>query len=331
MNDGLYPLKFQTQYKERIWGGRKLESVLHKAIPSDISNCGESWEISAVQDSVSVVSNGFLAGNDLQELIEVYMGELVGDSIYEKFGDEFPLLIKLIDAQDVLSIQVHPDDDTAQRVHHAYGKTEMWYVIDAEDDSYIITGFNREVTREEYLACLSNKSLKSILNIEATKPGDIFYIPSGRVHAIGKGVLLAEIQQTSDITYRIYDWDRVDANKRPRELHTDLAIDVIDFSEAKDSKWTKPDVENRTAELVKCNYFTVNRITLTETVHRDYDLLDSFVVYLCLDGQMEIEYTQGRYETIAMGETVLIPACFSHIVLRPASSCTVLEIYVENV
>ena len=282
MSEGLYPLKFIPQYKERIWGGDNLKKILGKDVPADMARCGESWEISSVEDSVSEVANGYLAGNTLEELIEVYMGDLVGDSIYEKFGVEFPLLIKLIDAQDVLSIQVHPDDEYAEKNHHAYGKTEMWYVISAEENSEIITGFKKDVTREEYLQSLSNGNLKKLLNVEKAKVGDVYYIPAGRVHAIGKGVLLAEIQQTSDITYRIYDWDRVDSNGKPRELHNDLALDVIDFKEVTNAKWTKPDTVNKTAELASCPYFTVTRLTFTDTIKRNYDLLDSFVIYMCL-------------------------------------------------
>ncbi|BDX38338.1 mannose-6-phosphate isomerase [Tenuifilaceae bacterium CYCD] len=327
MNEGLYPLKFKPQFKERIWGGNRLRKELTKAVPREIDKCGESWEISAVQDSVSVVSNGYLAGNDLQELIEVYMGELVGDSVYEEFGVEFPLLIKLIDAQDVLSIQVHPDDETAKRVHHAYGKTEMWYVISADENAEIITGFKRDITREEYLQSLSDGLLKELLNVERVKVGDVFFIPAGRVHAIGKGVMLAEIQQTSDITYRIYDWDRVDSNGKSRDLHNDLAIDVIDFKAVKDPKWTRPNVNNKTAELINCEYFTVNRLSFTESIKRDYNALDSFVIFMCLQGEASIIYGNGAAEKISIGETVLLPADIKDVILRPAEKCSILEIF----
>lgn len=329
MSEGLYPLKFIPQYKERIWGGDKLKKVLGKDVPANIVKCGESWEISAVEDSVSEVANGYLAGNTLEELIEVYMGDLVGDSIYEKFGVEFPLLIKLIDAQDVLSVQVHPNDDYAEKNHHAYGKTEMWYVISAEEDSEIISGFKKDVTREEYLRSLSNGEVKSLLNIEKAKSGDIYFIPAGRIHAIGKGVLLAEIQQTSDITYRIFDWDRVDANGKPRELHNDLALDVIDFSAVTNPKWTKPEVLNKTAELASCPYFTVNRLVFTDSIKRNYDLLDSFVIYVCLEGEASIIFGKGKSEMLSTGETILIPAELKDIVLKPSKKCSLMEIYVK--
>ena len=329
MSEGLYPLKFIPQYKERIWGGDNLKKILGKDVPADMARCGESWEISSVEDSVSEVANGYLAGNTLEELIEVYMGDLVGDSIYEKFGVEFPLLIKLIDAQDVLSIQVHPDDEYAERNHYAYGKTEMWYVISAEENSEVITGFKKDVTREEYLQSLSNGNLKNLLNVEEAKVGDVYYIPAGRIHAIGKGVLLAEIQQTSDITYRIYDWDRVDSNGKPRELHNDLALDVIDFSAIVDAKWTKPNVVNKTEELASCPYFTVNRLAFTNTIKRNYDLLDSFVIYMCLEGEASIIYGKEKSERIVKGETVLIPAELKDIILKPNAKCQLLEIFVK--
>ncbi|MGD9977354.1 MAG: type I phosphomannose isomerase catalytic subunit [Bacteroidales bacterium] len=329
MNESLYPLKFVTQYKERIWGGENLRKILGKNVPSQMAKCGESWEISAVQENISVVKNGFLAGNNLEELVEVYMGDLVGDSVYEKYGVEFPLLIKLIDANDILSIQVHPDDDIAMQRHHAYGKTEMWYVIAADEKSEIITGFNRDVSTKEYLQSLSGGELKKLLHTEKASAGDVFFIPAGRVHAIGKGVLLAEIQQTSDITYRIYDWDRLDANGKPRELHNDLALEVIDFSAASEPKWTRPIVDNRITELATCNYFTVNGLRFTEPISRNYDFLDSFVIYLCFQGESSVLYGNGGIESISTGETLLIPAELKNIILKPKSGCSLLEIFIK--
>jgi len=223
----LYPIKFQPILKDKIWGGPRLKDILNKSTESD--KCGESWEISSVQGNLSIVRNGFLTGNNLQELIEVYMGDLVGDKIYSLFGIEFPLLIKFIDANDILSVQVHPDDELARVRHDAYGKTEMWYIIDAEENAELIAGFNRDLNRETYIRHLQGKTLKEILNFEKVRKGDVFFTPAGRVHAVGAGILLAEIQQTSDITYRIYDWERVDDKGNPRELHTELALDALDF------------------------------------------------------------------------------------------------------
>lgn len=327
--ENLYPLKFEPIYKDYIWGGTNLKSKLNKKIPNGIAKCAESWEISSVDENVSVVTNGFLAGNDLQELIEIYMGDLVGDKVFEKFGDEFPLLIKLIDATDTLSIQVHPDDEVAKERHHAYGKTEMWYIIDSEPDSKIITGFNKDITKDEYLQHLELNTLSKILNVESANRDDIFFIPSGRVHAIGKGILLAEIQQASDITYRIHDWGRVDKNGNPRDLHTELALDVIDFKKPKSYKFSKDKAKNIDVELVKSEFFTVNRLTFDKIIEKDYNLLDSFVVLLCIDGELFVNYGKNQKEKLVKGETILIPADLKEISFDPINMATVLEVFIE--
>lgn len=326
-NEGLYPLRLKPIFKPRIWGGSKLRQRLGKNIPKNISNCGESWEISAVADNISVVANGFLKDNNLEELVEIYMGDLVGNSVYEKFGIEFPLLVKFIDASDNLSIQVHPNDELARERHHAYGKTEMWYVIDADPGAKIITGFNRDVTREEYLESLSTGKLTSLLNVESATAGDIYFIPAGRIHAIGRGILLLEIQQTSDITYRIYDWNRLDESGIPRELHTDLAMDAIDFSKVSNPKKNITESLDTPLELASCPYFTANRLTLTQPLKRDYFMIDSFVLYICLAGEVLVSYPNGK-EKLATGETMLIPAEIKDITLQPVSTCTIIEVFI---
>ncbi|NVO09683.1 MAG: class I mannose-6-phosphate isomerase [Bacteroidales bacterium] len=325
----LYPLKFEPIYKEYIWGGAKLKNKLNKKIPPSISRCAESWEISSIQENLSVVSNGFLAGNNLQEIIEIYMGDIVGDKVYSKFGNEFPLLIKLIDATDTLSIQVHPNDEVAKKRHHAFGKTEMWYILESEPNSQIITGFNRNVAKKEYQEHLINHTLKDILNVEQAFKDDIFFLPSGRIHAIGKGILLAEIQQTSDITYRIFDWDRVDKNGNPRELHADLALDVIDFNKYDNYKLTKPIEKNESTELVNSVFFDVNRLSFDKSIEKDYHLLDSFVIYLCIEGELDIVYGEKASEHLVKGETVLIPADLKIVSLNPLKSATILEIFLK--
>jgi len=327
--NSLYPLKFEPIFKDYIWGGINLKEKLNKVFPKDMISCAESWEVSSIQENISVVSNGFLAGNNLQELIEIYMGDLVGDKVYKQFGDEFPLLIKLIDATDDLSIQVHPDDETAKKKHHAFGKTEMWYVINSEPNAQIITGFKSEITKDEFKGHLRDNSLKNILNIEKANPGDVFFIPAGRVHAIGKGILLAEIQQTSDITYRIYDWGRVDKNGNPRELHTDLALDILDFKKYNNYKSTIPTTLNKTSELVSCSYFTVNRLSFNKSIGREYHILDSFVIYLCIEGSANILYGSGMSEGIKAGETILIPSDLKEIILKPTKFATILEIFIK--
>lgn len=324
MQHTLYPLKFKPIVKDKIWGGPRLRDVLGKKA-SD--KAGESWEISGVPGDISVVENGFLAGNDLQELVEVYMGDLVGESIYERFGLRFPLLIKFIDASDFLSIQVHPDDRLAAERHNSYGKTEMWYVVES-DRGELISGFNREMDRQSYLEHLRGGTLREVLRFEAVQKGDIFFMPAGRVHAIGPGVLLAEIQQTSDVTYRIFDWDRLDDQGHPRELHTELALDAIDFTHHRETRTPCVPVPNSTVTAVDCPYFTTGVITLDQPVEKDYNLIDSFVIYMCIEGAAGITYPGGA-EPIRKGETVLVPAEIRNLAIVPTQASTLLEIYVK--
>jgi len=325
---GLYPLKFKPILHEKIWGGNRLKKLLNKDI-DNLPNCGESWEISSVEGKISEVNNGYLQGNNLQELIEVYMGDLVGEKIYKKYGIEFPLLIKFIDAQADLSIQVHPNDELSKKRHNAYGKTEMWYVVNAEDGSLINSGFNQPVTREKYLDYLENGKLTDLLCYEKAAPGDVFFIPAGRVHAIGKGILLAEIQQTSDVTYRIYDYDRKDGNGNKRELHTDLALDAIDFTYQDEYKTKYKAEKNRSSEIVSCDYFTTNILDFSEKLEKDYHHFDSFVIYMTLEGQFNIEY-EGGNEKVNKGETVLLPASLESVRLKPVTeSAKILEIYIK--
>lgn len=324
---GLYPLKFEPICLEKIWGGNRLKTLLGKKYNS--KNCGESWEISGVEGNISVVFNGFLKGNDLSELIEIYMGELVGDKVYEQFGNEFPLLIKFIDAQDDLSIQVHPNDELSKERHNAFGKTEMWYVVDAAEGALINSGFNQPVDREKYIEYLKNGNLTDLLKYDEAKIGDVFFIPAGRVHAIGKGSMVAEIQQTSDVTYRIFDYNRKDDKGNLRELHNDLALDVIDFTYMDDYK-TKYSAElNKSTEIVSCKYFTTNILEFNQAVEKDYNQLDSFVIYIILDGDFEIE-TEETIEKATKGETVLIPASTEFLKLTPKTGkVKLLEVYIQ--
>ncbi len=324
----LYPLKFNSIYKEKIWGGNKLHTILNKQ-NSPNSNYGESWEISGVSNNISIVKNGIFANNSLEEMIEIYMGDLVGDKVYDKFGIEFPILIKFIDANDVLSIQVHPDDNVAKKKHNAYGKTEMWYIIQTEKNAELISGFNCKLDKKKYLDSLKNKTLKDILNIEKTNKDDVFFIPPGRVHAIGEGILLAEIQQTSDITYRIYDWDRVDNNNNYRELHTDLAIDVLDFKQYDNYKTNYSKKSNETNKVVDCDYFTTSILDFDKKIEKDYTSIDSFVIYMCIEGNFDIIYNKSDKINIVKGETVLIPASLQNIILNPNKKSKIIETYIS--
>jgi mannose-6-phosphate isomerase len=326
MENSLYPLKFRPILKDLIWGGTRLRDIYGKNTRSD--NCGESWEISAVQGNISVVVNGFLKGNNLQEIIEVYMGELVGDHIYEKFGIEFPLLIKFIDANALLSIQVHPDDDLAKERHNAYGKNEMWYIIDAKENSEIISGFREPVSREVYLRHFSSKTLPDILNFEEVNAGDIFFMPAGRIHAIGAGIMLAEIQQTSDITYRIYDWDRLDKDGKGRELHTELAVDAINYNDPERHRIDYKGERNSRAIVVDTPWFTTGIIDFDEAVEKDFNFIDSFVIYMCVQGSASIDYGNSEPLSLTAGETILVPAGLKNIMLIPDGQTRLLEIFI---
>jgi mannose-6-phosphate isomerase len=323
----LYPFLFKPILKDKIWGGPRLHNVLNKQDAGE--TCGESWEISGVQDNISVVSNGFLTGNNLQEIIEVYLGDIVGDKIYDKFGIEFPLLVKFIDANDRLSIQVHPNDELAARRHQAYGKTEMWYIVGADKGAELISGFNRKIDEQTYLDHLAGKTLPEILNFEKVKAGDVFFVPAGRVHAICPGILLAEIQQTSDITYRIYDWDRVDDKGKSRELHTDLALQAIDYNHYDNYRTEYHHEVNQTAQIADCPYFTTNLLDFDRMVEKDFNFIDSFVIYMCLEGRYELHYGADQVMTIQKGETVLVPAVIKEIRLVPQTVSKILEIYIK--
>ena len=322
----LYPLKFRPIFKHKIWGGTRLKELFNKDF-SPLPNCGESWELSGVNENLSVVENGFLTGNNISELIEIYMGDLLGDKVFEKYGSEFPLLIKLLDTSSFLSIQVHPDDTYAMKHNNSAGKTEMWIVLDADEDSEIITGFNRNVDKETYLEYLNNNKLKEILNVEKARRGDVYFIPAGRIHAIGSGITLLEIQQTSDVTYRVYDWYRKDENGNYRELHTDKALEVLDFKKYDTYKTDYQLEENQFTELIQTPYFTTRMMEFDKVREIDYGFLDSFVIYICLEGMCMINYP-GGVEIIQAGNVVLIPADLKSLSLTPQGKCKIVESYI---
>lgn len=325
MSHSLYPLKFVPRLKEKIWGGQRLKDLFGKDFGT-LSNCGESWELSGVPGNYSVISNGFLAGNELPELIEVYMGDMVGEKVFGSFGPEFPLLIKFLDTSDDLSIQVHPGDSLARTRHQSRGKAEMWYIVHADPGAELIMGFRHDTTPETYLQHLNNKSLKDILHLEKVKAGDVFYIPPGQVHAIGKGITLCEIQQSSDITYRIFDWDRPGDDGKPRKLHTREAMEAIDFR-ARDNKAKYVTSKNAPVELVQSPYFTTRLICFDRQLEQDYMFVDSFVVYVCLEGEFSLQYPDGA-EQIRAGDTLLLPAEINSVHMAPKGFCRVLETYI---
>lgn len=323
MSKILYPLKFQPILKDKIWGGQKLNQILNKQ--SDLPNIGESWEISDVEGDTSVVINGLLQGQTLKQLVQTYKEALVGQKNFDVFGEKFPLLIKFIDAKEDLSIQLHPNDELAAKRHNSFGKTEMWYVMQADDDANLIVGFNQKVTPELYLQHLKSKTLTKILNFDKVTTGDTYFIEVGRVHAIGAGVMLAEIQQTSDITYRVYDWDRVDDQGNERELHNDLALDAIGFDMEDDFRVAYDKLPNQSNKMVSCPYFTTNYLQLNATIQKE-NTHDSFMIYICVEGEAEIK-TDDFSEKVIKGETILVPASITSFQIS-SKNATLLEVYV---
>ena len=323
-----YPIKFEPILKEKIWGGEKLSKLLNKK--STKTNIGESWEISSVGKDVSIVSNGKLKGASLENLLVIYREALVGKRVFKEFSYKFPLLIKFIDAKEALSIQLHPNDALAKERHNSFGKTEMWYVMQADAHSNLIVGFKKNLKEKEYLKHLQNKSLLEILNVDLVKEGDVYFIPTGRVHAIGSGVLLAEIQQTSDVTYRIYDWDRKDNQGNERELHTENALAALDYKAHKNYKTSYKIKPNKTTNIVDCEYFTTNIISLdATTIEVNHSDKDSFIVYMCVQGNVAFSYGEDLTESLVKGETLLIPAVLKKFSISSKDTSKLLEIYIQ--
>ncbi|MEZ4827011.1 MAG: type I phosphomannose isomerase catalytic subunit [Bacteroidia bacterium] len=327
LENKLYPLRFETIFKDKIWGGEKIKTILGKDF-SPLPNCGETWEISGVKGNISVVQNGALAGLSLVELIDQYGARLVGEKVYKKFGAEFPLLVKFIDANDDLSIQVHPDDSLAKTRHNSFGKTEMWYILQADEGAGLITGFNRPLNKETYLEYFESGRIMEILNRETAHIGDVFFLPAGRVHTIGKGLLLAEIQQTSDITYRIYDFDRRDDQGNLRDLHVEESLDAIDYKFYDSYKTQYVSKENEAVNVVSCPYFSTQRISGDKPMRRDYRDKDSFVIYICVAGSLVFTDNNGNETRLSRGEACLIPAEIQSVDLSPETHYTLLEAWV---
>lgn len=323
----MYPLKFQPILKSTIWGGEKI--VPFKNIESTQTQVGESWEISDVPGDESVVANGPDAGKNLTQMVQEYKGALVGESNFTRFGGKFPLLIKFIDAQDDLSIQVHPDDELAMKRHNSMGKTEMWYVIDnAEGKAHLRSGLSKSITPQEYEAMIADNTICDALADYAVKPGDVFFLPAGRIHSIGAGCFIAEIQQTSNITYRIYDFNRKDKNGNTRELHTELSKDAIDYSVEADYRTKYTPKLNAPVDLVSCPYFTTSVYNLTEPMTMDYSELDSFVIYICTEGSCTVKDNEGYEIAMKAGESVLFPATTKGLEVTPDGEVKFLETYV---
>ncbi|MCF6129971.1 class I mannose-6-phosphate isomerase [Flavobacterium sp. AS60] len=318
----LYPLQFEPFFKERIWGGTKLRTELNKPITSDLT--GESWEISAVENFVSIIANGTFKGKSLNELINEFPEAILGINVFTRFGKKFPLLFKYLDAQKDLSIQVHPDDALAQKRHNSFGKTEMWYVMQADADARLIVGFKEKSSPEEFIQNLNGKTLLDILDTKKVNQGDVFMLDTGTIHAIGAGTVIAEIQQTSDITYRVYDFDRVDANGNARELHIDLALDALNYDKIEAQRFYSK-TENISNEVVNCRYFTTNFIPLDGNLNTHKNQ-SSFTVYMCVDGDFRLT-VDGENYTYKKGDTILLPAALTDF--QFSGKASILEIYIS--
>lgn len=318
--------KFEPIFKSTIWGGDKI--VPFKGYETDQNQIGESWELSGVVGSMSIVAQGPDKGLTLEDLIKKYEARLVGKRNYIKFGEQFPLLIKFIDAREDLSVQVHPDDEIALKHGMPNGKTEMWYVIDCEDGACLANGFNREVDPVEYENLVASGKIEEVLNFMPVSPGEVFYIPAGNVHAIGKGCFVAEIQQTSDATYRIYDYHRKDKDGKERELHTGLAKEAINFNAIDVKPVEYNPYNNIPLNIVKSPYFTTNLLKIDQELLRDYKESDTFVVIIVISGEAEF-ISDGESLTAHMGETLLIPASAPGLTIIPKGDLTALETYIK--
>lgn len=323
----LYPLLFQNNLFPIVWGGHRLRQI--KGLPPADEPVGESWEVSAVSGKESIVANGSLAGRNLRELTAEYGADMLGKRVQERFGNEFPLLVKFIDAEKDLSIQVHPNDALAMERHGCMGKTEMWYVVDAKPGAYLYVGFSESISGEEYQRRVSDGTICDVLAKHFIRPGDAFFIPAGRIHAICGGALIAEIQQSSEITYRIYDYDRLGMDGKPRELHTELAVDALDYAVHKEYSIRYPRQENVPGTICGCEFFSVNRLCINHVMERKLGYLESFVIYMCLGGECRI----GESVLLTQGQTCLVPASCSDTTLTPVGengTAELLEVFIGN-
>lgn len=326
----LYPLLFEPNLHTVVWGGKRLRPY-KRLVPSD-EPIGESWEVSAIPSSASVIANGELKGRSIIDVIEAAPEDILGKSVAEKNGGKFPLLIKFIDAKRDLSIQVHPNDEMARRVHGKSGKTEMWYIIDAETGSYLYAGFQKEITKEEYKRRVADGTITEVLAKHEVKPGDVFYLPAGRVHAICSGILLAEIQQSSDLTYRIFDYNRPGLDGKPRELHTELAAEALDFKVADDYRTVYEEDNERANHVIDSEYFSVRVVELSETFHRNLIKYDSFIITMCIKGDCRIKIRQTGDEIVLReGNSCLIPAAIADYYVTPLhGKSMLLDAYIDN-
>ena len=316
-------IKFEPLLKQTLWGGSKI--IPFKHLDAQIENVGESWEISGVSGNETIVANGQYKGMSLNQLVRELKGSLVGEENYQRFGDEFPLLIKFIDACQDLSIQVHPTDEIAHRQGKSRGKTEMWYTLESAPGAQLYNGLKQQITPEQYNEMVADDTITDALARYEVKEGDVFFIPAGRIHAIGAGCFVAEIQQTSDVTYRIYDFKRKDKNGNYRELHTQLASESIDYTVLDNYRTDYEPVKNEGTQVVTCPYFTTAVYDLDEPMTLDYSELDSFVILIAVKGGGQL-ISEGEEMSFQMGDTVLLPATTKEV--KVEGTVKFLETYV---
>lgn len=327
MVDILYPLRFCPIFQYRIWGGDKIKNILCKKVTQEY--IGESWEISSIPGYLSIVSNGVLAGKSIKDLVEIYKDKLLGKKNYKKFGIYFPLLIKFIDAKKSLSIQVHPNDNLAKKRHNSFGKSEMWYIMQTEEKSEVIIGFNKSISRNQYFKLNKTNKIEKYLNKISVKKGEIYYLPSGRIHAIGSGILIAEIQQSSNITYRIYDYNRLDKNGYKRKLNTIFAYEAIDFSLYKTYKTYYKTIKNKFSKILNTSFFNVNILSIFGKIQKNYLYQDSFTILILIEGIITIK-TFSNNERLKIGDVLLLPACTKETEFESIFGGKLLEITIQE-
>ena len=326
----LYPLLFEPNLHTVVWGGNQLR--LYKGLTPSNDPIGESWEVSAVPSSISIISNGPFAGRDLTSVVADYPEAILGQAVNEKYQGQMPLLVKFIDAQRDLSIQVHPNDEMAQRVHGKMGKSEMWYIIKAEPGAHLYAGFKHQITAYEYQKRIEDGSITEVLADHPVKAGDVFYLPAGRVHAICGGILLAEIQQSSDVTYRIFDYNRPGLDGKPRQLHTELAAEALDYHVEQNYRTEYIEPDNRAIQIIDSPYFDVRVMEITESFHRNLLKYDSFNISMCIEGDCRIVIRNTGEEVILReGHSTLIPAAIADYDVIPLHRKTrLLDAFIDN-
>ena len=329
----LYPIRFEPIPKERVWGGKDLTKILNKPFAEDL-DLGESWEVSDLDGNDSVILNGYLQGNTLSEALETYLGDLVGDEIYNYFRNSFPLLVKLLDIQGELSVQVHPNDEIAMERYDSYGKSEAWYILDAAEDAAIYMGFNRQVSATEFYNRCKKGTVLEILNRYTPHKGDIFYIEAGTVHAAKGRVLMAEVQQSSDITFRLYDWGR-ENGPTARQMHLEEGIDTINYEAYDEGAYYLRANSSAGSDriLVQSDNFTIRERSIVGKSVISLSMYDSFIIYICLEGEIVIAGIEDDFcERLKTGETILIPASLSDFELTSQhEGAKVLEIYIDDI